>query len=76
MEKVLYLLTSQLEEYKTSVIYQNPSLIYLIYINWKLCLAAAPSCGTVAATSPIKRKTERFIKHGCGKVVSAFSGFI
>lgn len=76
MEKVLYLLTSQLEEYKPSVIYQDPYLIYPVYTNWKLCLAAAPSCGTVAATSAIKRKTERFIKHGCGNIVSVFSGFI
>lgn len=44
--------------------------------NWKLSLAAAPSCGTIVATSAIKRKTEQFIKHSCGNVVSVFSGFI
>lgn len=58
------------------MIYQDPHLIYLIHINWKLSLVAASSCGTVVATSAIKRKTEQFIKHSCGNVVSVFSGFI
>lgn len=71
-----YLLPSWLEEYKPPVIYQDLSLIYPVYINWKLCLAAAPSRKMVAATSPIKRKTEQFIKHGCGNIVSVFIGLI
>lgn len=66
----------QLEDDKPPVIYQDPYLIYPIHINWKLGLAAAPSCGTVVATSAINRKTEQSIKHSCGNVVSVFSGFI